>query len=180
MPPAGNRTASPSTGCNSGVVLATDAVTAYRHAGFPFPFPDDVLVPAVPAFGSPELATEPELRLGRTDRHLVVRAGRWTVFLTPDTTGRFPDVEAVIPKAPAPTVLELHPEDAKTLVAALPNLPGGYDDNQPVTLDLAPGRPAVVRGRDDETQRVAEVALPRSAVTGGPTAWRWTVTTSSA
>ena len=60
----------------TGAVLATDAATAYRHAGFSFPFPDDVLIPAIPIFGSPELAKEPELCLGRTDRHLVVQAGR--------------------------------------------------------------------------------------------------------
>ena len=152
----------------TGAILATDAVTAYRHAGFTFPFTDDVLIPAIPIFGSPELAKEPELRLGRTDHHLVVQAGRWTLFLTIDTTGRFPDVESVIPKSFTPTVLQLHPEDAKALVAALPNLPGGHDDNQPVTLDLMPGQPAVVRGHDDKTRRVADHALVRSVVSGGP------------
>ncbi len=152
----------------TGAVLATDAVTAYRHAGFTFPFADDVLIPAIPVFGSPELAKEPDLRLGRTDRHLVVQAGRWTVFLTIDPTGRFPDVESVIPKSVTPTVLQLHPEDAKTLLLALPTLPGGHDDNHPVTLDLMPGQPAVVRGHDDKTQRVAEHSLLRSVVRGGP------------
>ena len=58
----------------SGRVVGTDGKAALLWAGFPFPFADDVLVPAVPVFGAKPLARIPEVKLGRTATHLVVTA----------------------------------------------------------------------------------------------------------
>ncbi|QEL17396.1 hypothetical protein PX52LOC_04384 [Limnoglobus roseus] len=151
----------------TGDVMASDGVTVYWHTGFSLPFADAVLVPAVALFGSAEWAKAATVGVGRTNDHLVVRAGPWTAFLR-TAAGRFPDVAAVVPRTPTPTSLALDPADAGVLAAGVPTLPGHRDEKRPVTLDLAPGRPAVVRGRDEATGDTAEIVLPRSRVTNGP------------
>ncbi|QEL16713.1 hypothetical protein [Limnoglobus roseus] len=153
---------------DTGDVVASDGVTAYWRTGFPLPFPDTVLVPAVPLFGAAAWAKAATVGVGRAKDHLVVRAGPWTAFLTIDALGRFPDVAAVVPRALTPTTLDLDPRDAILLAEGLPALPGSRDDKRPVTLDLAPGRLAVVRGRDDASGDTAELVLPQSNVTNGP------------
>ena len=52
--------------------MGTDGSVALVWNGLPFPFTDDVLVPALPAFGAKPLARETEVQLGRTETHLVV------------------------------------------------------------------------------------------------------------
>src|SRR5207244_2663906 len=60
----------------------------------------------------------------------------------------------------------LSPDDAAFLVKALPQLPGQGDDHEPVTVDLD-GRVAV-RARGEGQERVTELVLSRSEVTGPP------------
>ena len=69
----------------AGQVVGTDGRQALLWGGFRLPFADDVLVPAVPVFGAPELAGQPDVRVGRTASHLVVAAGPWAVWLPADT-----------------------------------------------------------------------------------------------
>src|SRR5205823_12227512 len=107
----------------AGHVIGTDGKTALVWSRLDLPFADDLLVPALPVFGSRELAGERELRLGRTTTHLVVAAGPWRVDLPVDTAGRYPDVAGVIPRD-APTVAGIDDGDAAALVDALPGLPG--------------------------------------------------------
>lgn len=107
----------------SGRVVGTDGKSALLWAGFDLPVAADLLVPAVPVFGSRELAGEPGVRVGRTAAHLVVAAGPWRVHLPVDPGGRFPDVAAVVPKH-AGTVAGLDDRDAAELAGALPRLPG--------------------------------------------------------
>ncbi|QEL16853.1 hypothetical protein [Limnoglobus roseus] len=153
---------------DTGDVIASDGVTAYWKTGFAFPFAETLLVPAMPLFGSAEWAKAATVAVGRTNHHLVVRAGPWTAFLR-IAAGRFPDVSAVVPRTPRPTTVSLDPADAVALATGLPTLPGHRDEKRPVTLDLAPGRPPVVRGRDGASGETAEVVLSRSRVTNGPT-----------
>jgi hypothetical protein len=146
----------------NGTVVASDGHRAYLHGGFRFPFKEDLLIPALPVFGTAELAKETDIGLGRTDTHMVVRLGPWTFYLVLDVTGRYPDVASVVPKAvAADTILEFDDLDARELLAALPKLPGGREERRPVTLDLAPGQPAVVRAH------ATEVVLDRSSVSKG-------------
>jgi hypothetical protein len=148
----------------SGEVIATDGKQAYLHGGFRLPYKEELLVPALPIFGSVELRKETEIAVGRTTTHCVVRIGPWTLFLVLDTLGRFPDVAAVIPKPASTTILELDEADALELFAALPKLPGAKDKQQPITLDLVAGQHAVVRARAEDTSKVAELILARSDV----------------
>jgi len=146
----------------AGQVVGTDGKAALTAAVFAFPFADDALVPAVPAFGTKDLAGRADARVGRTGDHVALTAGPWTVWLPVDAAGRYPDVAGVTPRGPA-TVVGLDDIDALALLDALPGLPGGTEDGRPVTLDLD-GTAAVRAGGPGE--RAAEVRLSRSPVAG--------------
>lgn len=152
----------------TGQVIATDGRFAYLRSGFAFPFAEDLLIPALALFGSPEFAREREVALGRTETHVVVTTGPWTVFLELDKGGRFPDVVGAIPKALTPTTVVLDEQDARTLLDALPRLPGANDANRPVTIDLASGQSVCVRAKGDDSNDHSEIRLDRSEVTNGP------------
>jgi hypothetical protein len=148
----------------AGRVIGTDGKTALLWHGFPFPFADDVLVPALSVFGSKPLAGQ-EVRLGRMATHLVVSAGPWTLWLPADGSGRYPDVAGVVPRR-SPTGVELDPQDAVELVKWLPTLPGNRDEHRPVTLDV--NGTITIRARDSETSHPKDFTLTRSSTAGPP------------
>jgi hypothetical protein len=63
------------------------------------------------------------------------------------------------------TRLHLHPEDGNSLLKTLPRLPGGKEENAPVTLDL--GKAVAVRACS-EKEASAEVVLTHSRMEGPP------------
>ena len=150
-----------------GQVIATDGKIAVMFGGFTFPFAEDVLVPALPLFGSPEVRDDAEVRVGRTPKHLVVNSGDWTAWLTVAPSGKFPDVAGVIPRH-APTTVALDRGDAAGLLPQLPGLPGQGQEHRPVTLDAPAAGVLSIRGHED-TGAMKEVALARSQVTGPAT-----------
>jgi hypothetical protein len=149
----------------AGHVIGTDGKTALVWSRLDLPFSDDLLVPALPVFGSRELAGEREVRVGRTTTHLVMAAGPWRVYLPVDKAGRYPDVASVIPKD-APAVAGIDDADAAALADALPKLPGSGEDCRPVTIDLDGG--VVVRARDEAAGKVAQLRLEGSPSAGPP------------
>jgi hypothetical protein len=151
----------------TGEIVATDGRQLLIQKGFPFPWSDAVLVPRVSAFGSRELVGEEPVTIGRTKTHVVVCAGHWTFLLRIDTAGRFPDVDAVIPK-PSSVSSRLHVDvtDVVCLMAALPNLPGHDQEHSPVTLDL--GTPITVRARGEGREQPTEIVLACSRASGPP------------
>ncbi len=150
-----------------GEVVGTDGRQLVIASGFAMPWQDDVLVPAVPVFGHRELAEAESIMVGRTNTHVCVRAGNWTIFLLIDCQGRYPRIEEVIPRNVAGgTTWRLDVEDGVLLRQALPKLPAPEDDDTlPVTIDL--NGHAVVRA-GAAGQRVTEVVLSRSQVSGPP------------
>jgi hypothetical protein len=152
----------------SGEILASDGKQLLIQGGYPLPWQDDVLVPRLALFGPRDLSFTGPVSLGRTDSQVAVCVGGWTFVLAIDKAGRFPDLHGVLPTTKSVTGrLQLHPKDADFLVATLPKLPGGSDDNAPITLDL--GSAVVVRGRDGAVGTVTEAVLSRSTATGSPT-----------
>ncbi len=148
----------------AGRVTGTDGKVALMWNGFTLPFPDPVLVPAIPIFGSKELARESDVRIGRTTAHMVVTIGPWAIWLPIDTTSRYPDVAGVIPRRTDATVAGIDEQDAEALLAELPQLPGASDEHRPVTLDLDGG--VKVRAADTSSGEVREIYLARSPVAG--------------
>ncbi|MCE9561842.1 MAG: hypothetical protein K8U57_07290 [Planctomycetes bacterium] len=149
----------------AGRVVGTDGKIALLAAGFTFPFTDDILVPALPVFGSKPLLRAKEVRVGRSSTHLVIAAGPWTVWMPFEIKARYPDVLALIPRRPT-TVAQLDHNDVVELLKVLSGLPGKDDDDSPVTIDV--GSTVKIRGRDEKTQATQEVPLTHSTVSGPP------------
>ena len=149
-----------------GRVVGTDGKVALLWTGFPLPFADDVLIPALPVFGPKPLARLADVKLGRTPTQLVVTAGPWAVWLPVDTKAKYPDVAGVVPRH-APATVRIDPSDAAALLPVLPGLPGGDHELRPVTLDV--DRVVRVRGRCEGGERVGETRealLARSIISG--------------
>ena len=143
-----------------GQVIGTDGAVALVRCGFKLPFTEDLLVPAVRAFGRKELAARADIRVGRTETHLVVAAGPWAVGLRVDRGGRYPDVAGVIPRR-LPTTVEVDDTDASNLMEFLSKHSGRNGDST-VTL-VVNGGVSVRRGDN-------AVRLRRSTFTGIPAA----------
>src|SRR5262249_39368185 len=81
----------------TGTLAATDGKQLLLQGGFRFPWTDDLLVARSRAFGCAAVRQQQDVAVGRTEEHLLVRAGPWSVFLAVDRDGRFPHVEEAIP-----------------------------------------------------------------------------------
>jgi hypothetical protein len=147
---------------SAGTIVATDGKQALVQGGFTFPFPEDVLVPAIPVFGCKELAGQNEVRIGMTASHLVVMAGPWTVWLLIDREGRFPDVEGAMPRSRLTTTLELQLPSA--VLDGLRKIETG--DAASLTLELGPT--VLVRAARADGAPPVEIAIPGATVQGPP------------
>src|SRR5262249_48230353 len=148
---------------SSGDIIATDGHQLLRKA-FELPWKDDVLVPGSSVFGSKELELE-EVFIGKTESHVVIRTGPWTLCLPIDKEGRYPNASSIIPK-PEAAVAHCHIDfgDAEFLAKALERLPGATDEHAPITLDLD-GK-VIIRAKAEGKEQVVELVLARSKVTG--------------
>jgi hypothetical protein len=151
----------------TGDIVATDGKQLLIQGGFALLWKEDLLVPAVPVFGCRELQQDASIAISKTDKHVCLRVGPWTFFLSIDTESRFPQAESVIPRAAANvTTCRVSPEDAAFLLKVLPRLPGREVENAPLTLDL--DGQVTVRARGEGTGRVTEVVLAHSTAPGQP------------
>ncbi len=149
----------------SGQLVATDGRQLLVQGGFALPWPEEILIPALPLFVSRDLPSEGPIALGRTATHVGLRIGPWTFLLEIDTGGRYPNAESVIPRGDGlASRLRLSEDDARFLVHVLPRLPGSKDDLAPVTLEL--GEQVVLRARADDAPPVTEVLLSGSSCAG--------------
>jgi len=147
----------------AGRVAGTDSKSALLCEGFRFPFMQNVLVPTVPVFGSKPVIPIQDVKVGRTETHLIVAIGPWAVWLPIDALGRYPDVAALIPRQPT-TIADIDPGDVGELLNVLPGLPGHQDENRPITIDVADT--ITIRGRGENVDNTQEVTLARSRVRG--------------
>ena len=153
---------------DSGEVVATDGRQILVQGGFRLPWAGDLLAVAAPLFACRELPRDRPAEVGRSEAHVVIRAGAWSVWLALRPDARFPRVDQLIPAADAPcTRLRLAAADAEFLAQALDRLPGGDGPCGPVTLDLN-GKVAV-RARAAAGGPPTELVLARSAYVGPPT-----------
>jgi hypothetical protein len=148
----------------SGDIVGTDGRQLLLWSGFAFPFADNVLVPAVPVFGCREFTTETDIRIGRSAQHVVVAAGPWTVWMTLDTTSRFPDVSTVLPGSSRLARMVIGATDATAILDTLAQVPASEENPAPVTLDFGPR--ALLRVDATPPVRAVEVELPTSRCWG--------------
>ena len=85
-----------------------------------------------PLFAREELPRDRPIRVGRTDAHVVLRAGAWTLLSGHPGRRPLPPRRARRPRRPvATTRLTLDPQDAEFLGQALDRLPGGDEHSAP-------------------------------------------------
>ena len=106
-------------------IVATDGHQLLVRSGFGFPWDGDLLIKGSPVFACKAFAREQAVRIGRTDTHVVLRVGPWTIWSEIQKEARFPRVEDAIPAPDAlATRVRFDPEDARFLATALDRLPG--------------------------------------------------------
>jgi hypothetical protein len=146
-------------------VIATDGHQLLVRSGFGFPWDGDVLIKGSPIFACKAFAREQAILIGKTDTHVVLRIGPWTIWSEIQKDARFPGVEEAIPDNGAvKTRIRIDPEDALFLQAAINRLPGNEELHSPATLDLN-GKVAI-RARDADQSQITELVLNRSSYYG--------------
>ncbi len=148
-----------------GAVCATDGRQLLIHAGFSFPWTENVLVPGVNLFGSPELATDAPVAVGTTGEYVALRTGPWTIFLKINRDGRFPELDRHVPKVEAAlTRCQIPAGDAAFLAKSLAQLPVEDERHLPVTVDL--NGAVAIRARDPDQPIPTELILSQSTWSG--------------
>ncbi len=148
-------------------IVATDGRQLLIQGGLRFPWNDDVLVRHAPIFASPMLPRDRAISIAKTDTHVVLRAGSWTLFLEIQKDVRFPEISHIVPgPETAATRLTIDDSDAAFLADTLPGLPQADDTYVPLTLELN-GR-VTLRTRGGDPERTTELVLNRSRFTGAP------------
>jgi hypothetical protein len=92
---------------STGEIVATDGRQLFVQSGFAFPWKEDLLVPALPAFTGRGFPADASVGLGRTTTHVAVGIERWLFLLTSDTSSRFPDYHRVVPSRSTASALGL-------------------------------------------------------------------------
>lgn len=151
----------------SGEIVGTDGRQLLLQAGFRFPFKDDLLIPSSPIFGAKELTSQDGVSIGADKQYVTIQSGAWMLYFPIDKESRYPRIEQVIPaQTNGATRCHLKAADASFLAKALPKLPGGEEHDAPVTVDL--NGEAIVRAKAADQDRITEVVLTQSEVTGKP------------
>jgi hypothetical protein len=149
----------------TGQIVATDGKQLLVQSGFSFPWSDDVLIEHLDVWGSRELRGTGPVAVGRQESHVFVTLGPWTFALKSEPSGRFPKWPEIIPKAKEVlTRVRFSPDDVRTLIAKLPDLPGRESEYQPIRLRL--GKTAVVVAQGSHAEDITELVLTASQVEG--------------
>ena len=148
-------------------IIATDGRQLLVRSGLSFPWEGDLLIRGSPIFACKALSGERAIEIGKTDTHVVLRIGPWTLWHAIQKDARFPRVEDAIPgPETAATSLQVDPEDARFVEAALERLPGADALHGPVTIDCN-GKVAL-RAKGSDAEQATELVLSRSRYTGSP------------
>ena len=101
------------------------------HGGFVLPGVGDVWLRWTPVFAARPLHRGQPLRVARTETHLVLKSGPWTLFLEIQTGVRFPDVAPLLPDAAVPDAwLRRDRRDAPLPLPGPRRLAGGGPDGR--------------------------------------------------
>jgi hypothetical protein len=146
-----------------GRVSATDGRQLLVQTGFDFGFQEELLAHSSDVFGCSELPQDQPVMIGKTDTHLVVRVGPWSLYAEIQKEARFPRVLDIIPAVQsAKTTLDLHSDDAAFLVGNASRLPSSLEE-QAVTFEC--NGAISVRAKTAGTQ-AAELQLTNSSKSG--------------
>jgi hypothetical protein len=150
---------------SAGQIVATDGKQLLVQSGFAFPWQEGVLVPALDIFGCKELLTDQPIQVGKTDTHVVLQTGPWTLFLAINKEGKYPRIEEILTNpATATSRLQIGDADAIFLQESIPSLPGADETNHGVTLDL--NGKVLVRAKAANASQGMELLLSSSRLSG--------------
>src|SRR5271157_2430096 len=146
-------------------IISTDGHQLLVRSGFGFPWDGDVLIKGSPIFACKALARDQPVQIGKTDTHVVLKIGPWSIWNEIQKDVRFPGVEEAIPGADALTTrLQLDHEDARFLQEAIDRLPGNEELNSPATIDM--NGKVTIRARGSDQSPITELVLDRSSYSG--------------
>ena len=126
-----------------------------------------MLIPASSVYAGPEFPRNEQVGIGRTEKWLSLSVGPWQIHLPIDKEGRYPQIDAIIPK-PEKVVsrLQIADSDAQFLQDAIPRLPVDENQNHPVTIDL--NGEVIVRATASDQPKPTELVLTNSRLVGDP------------
>ena len=150
----------------TGQLVATDGRELLAQSGFDFPWTDAALIPSSDIFNCRELPQDALVEVARTETHVVMRIGAWTIFLAINKEGRFPATEMIQPATAASSSLQLAESDRAFLRDSLPHLPTSLSQGLPVTLDL--NGQVIVRSKGEGQAQPTELVLTNSRLDGDP------------
>ena len=149
----------------AGKLVATDGRQLLVQSGYRFPWEGSTLIPRTTVFGCRELPQDAPVAIGKAGDWMAVRVGPWTIWLSINKDGRFPEVERHISRvADATSHCQFSAADAEFLIQALPRLPSDDEYNGPVTFDL--NGAVVVRAKPIDQSRPTEAVLGSSTCSG--------------
>jgi hypothetical protein len=149
------------------IVAATDGCRLLVQGGFRFPWPEELLVAASPAFFCREIPQGASVRAGRSGPWLCLDVGPWRLYLVIRNGCEFPKVDDYLPDAAAALAsIELASEDAQCATEALTRLGDNVGWHVPVTLETD-GR-VLLRTKTDRQVRATELVFSRSTPSGMP------------
>jgi hypothetical protein len=148
-------------------VVATDGRQLLIQCGFGFPWDGDLLIRGAPIFACKTFPRDQPIHIGKTETHVLLKIGQWTIFCEIQKQQRFPRVDdAVPPNDSIRSRVQFNAEDARFLAATLDRLPGGEELNSPATIELN-GKVAI-RARETEQSQITELVLNGSNYSGPP------------
>ena len=122
---------------NRGQVVATDGRQLLVRSGYSLPWTEELLIKARPIFACRALPRDQPVEVGRTDTHVFVRVGPWTISSAIQADLRFPAVDRLIPAAgEIGTGCGWTPPTRGSSNQGLDRLTGDHEINSPVTMDL--------------------------------------------
>jgi hypothetical protein len=137
------------------------------EGGFQFPWGDNVLIPGSKLLTHREFRTDEDVRVGRAEDVVVLKAGPWTAWLSIEKDRRFPEIDQVIPNIDsAIATVSIPQDDGDFLARVVKQLPANDEQHSPVTVDL--NGSIAVRARTDGAKIPTELVLTRSSRTGDP------------
>jgi hypothetical protein len=149
-----------------GAVIGSDGKQLLVQRGYPLPWKENLLLPALPVYGCREVPRNEPAHLSKEKDWATLSVGPWTLDLKVDPGDRYPNVDAVIPSRGAGcTRVCFDARDVEGLLRCLPKMPGHEDHYRPVTLDA--GARLAVRAQEEKGP-VEEVVLAHSQAEGPP------------
>jgi hypothetical protein len=148
-------------------VVATDGHQVLIQGGFGFPWDCASLIRGSPIFACKAFPRDQPVHVARTETHVLLKIGKWTIFCDIQKQHRFPRVDDAVPANDSITSrVHFDAEDTRFLEAALDSLPGGEVLNSPTTIELK-GKVSI-RVKNGEQADISELLLNRSSYTGSP------------